>query len=110
MNFSDLFAYLVSLCIAGVGLLLMLWFMRLYWQSRLREWAGESGMRLVTFRGARLQEGPQRLRKRRSERLFRVAVEDNLKGRRAGWVMFAGFWGTRAPDPAVRVIWDEFDD
>ena len=111
MNFTDMFAYFVSLCVAGLGMLILAWFMRLYWQGRLRRWAKTEGYRLVNFRSARLQEGPQRLRVRRSERLFRISVEDQkLKARRAGWVMYRGFWGLRAPEPATRVIWDEFDD
>lgn len=108
--FTDLFAYFVSLCAAGLGLLMFIWLMRLYWQAKIREWCGGAGYRLVSFRGARLKEGPQRLRKRRSERLFRIAVEDKMKARRGGWMMFAGFWGAGATDPAVRVIWDEWDD
>jgi len=110
MGFSDLFIYFVALCIVGLGMLAILWIMRMYWQSKLREWAAAQGFRLVSFRGARFQEGPQRLRQRRSERMFRVAIEDNMRARRSGWIMFAGIWGVRAPDPPVRIIWDEWDD
>ena len=105
-----MFAYFVSLCLAGVGVLTLLGLMRAYWKSKLKEWASAEGFRLVSFRGARLQEGPQKMRNRRSERLFRVAVEDKLKTQRAGWVMFRGFWGMGAPDPVTKVMWDEWDD
>jgi hypothetical protein len=110
MSFSDLFAYFVSLCLAGLGVLALMGVMRAYWSSKLRGWAKGEGFRMVSFRGARFQEGPQKMRSRRSERLFRVAVEDGLKTRRSGWVMFGGFWGMGGAHATAKVMWDEWDD
>jgi hypothetical protein len=110
MQFPELFTFFVSIIIIGGGMLTMMWFSRLYWASKLREWAGKEGFRVVSFRGAKFKEGPQAWRQRRSERLFRIAIQDQMNARRAGWIVFAGIWGFRAPRPEAKVLWDDFDD
>ena len=107
---SDLFLYFLSLVVIGLGMLLIMWIARIYWGGRLRAWAEEQGFRLVSFRGAKFKEGPQTWRDRRSERLFRVAIEDDMKAQRSGWLMYRGIWGVKAPEPPVKVLWDEWHD
>ncbi len=110
MGSSDLLSFFMCILIIGTGMLAMMWISHLYWAGKLREWAGEQGYRVVSFRGARFKEGPQTWRQKRSERLFRVAVEDEMKARRAGWIVFKGIWGFRAPDPTAKVLWDDPND
>ncbi len=107
---SDLFLYFLSLVIIGLGMLCLVWISRVYWGGRLRDWAKTQGFRLVSFRGAKFKEGPQTWRSRRSERLFRIAVEDDMQAQRSGWLMYKGVWGVKAPEPAVKILWDEWHD
>lgn len=108
-KYLDMFSYFVSFLVAGLTVLFVMAGLRLYWHSKLSDWAVGEGFRLVSFRSARLKEGPERWRQRHTERLFRVAVEDDMRSRRAGWLIY-GPGKARASEPAAKVLWDELND
>ena len=93
--------------IAGLGaaIVLMLVSGRSYWKRRVTRWAGDNGLKLLEFSGARFYQGPRAFRRSDSQFAFRVVVEDASGGVRTGWLTFGSYLSLwPAGDPEIR--WD----
>ena len=78
-----------------------------YWNRRLTEWAQAQGLQLVSFRGARIYEGPSAWIRSQHQQVFRVVVRDRKGQERSGWMMFGTYWGFTWGIPLKEVIWDD---
>ena len=93
--------------IAGLGAAILLALVggRTYWRRRVTRWAGDNGLRLLEFSGARFYQGPRAFRRSDNQFAFRVVVEDASGGVRSGWLTFGSYWSFwPGGDPEVR--WD----
>jgi hypothetical protein len=78
---------------------------RFYWKRRIGRWAGENGLRLLEFKGARFYEGPGAFRRSDNQFAFRVVVEDAAGHVRRGWLTFGSYWSFW-PTGLAEVHWD----
>ena len=74
--------------------------------SMLKQWAGESGFRLINAERRRLLRGPFFFRSNKGQTVYRVTVEDGNGLTRSGWVRCGG-WILGLFTYHVDAIWDD---
>lgn len=90
--------------------LLTLLFARKYWRWKIRKWAEEQGLKLVSFRWARFYEGPSAWVRSKNQHLFKVVIRDRDGQNRSCWIMFGTFWGFTWGEPITHVEWTDDDN
>lgn len=78
------------------------------WDARLRGWAHDQGLHLLSFRFASLHEGPERFVRSDFQTAFRIRVCDRTGRQRTGWLLFGDRRNPFVPaDELDDVFWDD---
>lgn len=78
------------------------------WDARLRGWAHDQGLHLLSFRVASFHEGPERFVRSDLQTAFRIRVCDRSGRQRTGWLLFGDRLNPFVPaDELDDVFWDD---
>ncbi|MBP8297871.1 MAG: hypothetical protein KAX84_17300 [Burkholderiales bacterium] len=78
------------------------------WEARLRGWAHDRQLHLLSFRAASFHEGPERFTRSDDQTVFHVRVCDRAGRQRTGWLLFGDRWNPFVPaDELDDVFWDD---
>jgi hypothetical protein len=78
-----------------------------YWEPRIKEWAKQEGLILISFRGAKFYEGPNKFLRTENQQVVQVKVRDKNGKQKQAWLVFGKNWNPISrPDELINVKWD----